>query len=106
MRSSTPIVRRALFQLRHTRLTLRRSNGTYQPPTPTPSGPNPHRTFWQSFGRPIAKVFLGALFTYQLAYLGWAKLESLEEEADGNSKITELEAKLHGLTKGKEKEGK
>lgn len=31
--------------------------------------------FYRSFGRPIAKVFLGAMFTYQIVYLLWHKLE-------------------------------
>lgn len=34
--------------------------------------------FYKSFGRPIAKVFLGAIFTYQVTYLMWTKLESDE----------------------------
>jgi hypothetical protein len=39
-------------------------------------------TFYKSFGSPILKCFLGALFTYQVAYWGWMKLESLEEVQD------------------------
>ncbi|KAF2416432.1 hypothetical protein EJ08DRAFT_643913, partial [Tothia fuscella] len=41
--------------------------------------------FYKSFGFPVIKVFLGALFTYQLIYWSWLKLESLEvkEENDG-----------------------
>ena len=38
--------------------------------------------FYKSFGSPIVKCFLGALFTYQVAYWGWMKLESLEEKRD------------------------
>lgn len=32
-------------------------------------------TFYKTFGRPIAKVFLMAILTYQLTYLAWMKLE-------------------------------
>jgi len=38
------------------------------------------RDFYRTFGRPIAKVFLGAMATYQILYLGWSKLESIEEQ--------------------------
>lgn len=34
--------------------------------------------FYKTFGRPIAKVFLGAVFTYQAVYLFWVKLETDE----------------------------
>lgn len=82
----------------------------YQAPSPTPSSPseqpaiNPHvsfrlfhpvllilywpgaqRAFYKSWGLPLAKVFLGAMFTYQVLYYGWLKLESIEQkkEKDG-----------------------
>ena len=32
--------------------------------------------FYKSFGWPVAKVFLGAVLTYQVTYLLWAKLEA------------------------------
>lgn len=31
--------------------------------------------FYRSFGRPIVKVFLGAVVTYQVVYILWTKLE-------------------------------
>lgn len=34
--------------------------------------------FYRSFGRPIAKVFLGAVVTYQTVYWVWVKLETDE----------------------------
>lgn len=34
--------------------------------------------FYKSFGRPVAKVFLGAVFTYQAVYWLWVKLEADE----------------------------
>ncbi|MCJ1276764.1 hypothetical protein MMC21_004571 [Puttea exsequens] len=39
---------------------------------------SPHIGFYKTHGRPLAKVFLGAVFTYQLAYYAWAKLETDE----------------------------
>jgi hypothetical protein len=29
---------------------------------------------------PVLKVFLGALFTYQVIYISWLKLEEIEEK--------------------------
>ena len=34
--------------------------------------------FYKTFGRPIAKVLLVAMLTYQIVYLLWVKLESEE----------------------------
>lgn len=34
--------------------------------------------FYKSFGGPVAKVFLGAVFTYQAVYWAWVKLETDE----------------------------
>ncbi|KAF4555313.1 Hypothetical protein D9617_2g052690 [Elsinoe fawcettii] len=82
--------------------TQARMNGTYQPPTPPPSKDNPHRNFWKSFGRPIAKVFLMAMATYQITYFTWLKLESVEERFDKDGEIRRLEAQLHDLTKDKD----
>ncbi|KAI1429432.1 hypothetical protein F5Y12DRAFT_709915 [Xylaria sp. FL1777] len=41
-----------------------------------------HKTFYKTFGRPIAKVFLMAIFTYQLAYYFWVRLEQDEMRAE------------------------
>lgn len=43
--------------------------------------------FYKTFTRPIAKVLLMAVLTYQVAYYGWTRLETdeLREEADGAS---------------------
>ena len=38
------------------------------------------RAYYQSWGMPVVKVFLGALFTYQVIYLSWLKLEEIEEK--------------------------
>jgi hypothetical protein len=39
-------------------------------------------SFYKTFGRPIFKVILTALFTYQAVYLIWMKLEHDELKAD------------------------
>lgn len=38
--------------------------------------------FYKTFTRPVTKVLLMAVFTYQLAYWGWVKLEQDEIRAD------------------------
>ena len=77
--------------------------------------------FYKQFTRPMAKVLLLAVFTYQLAYWGWAKLETdeIRAERDGESwqengrewrrtladeslaEIATLEAKVHDYEKAK-----
>ncbi|MCJ1396779.1 hypothetical protein MMC18_009671 [Xylographa bjoerkii] len=47
-----------------------------------PKQVSPHVGFYKSFGRPIAKVFLGATFTYQVTYWLWTKLEIDEIKRD------------------------
>ncbi|KAI9792109.1 MAG: hypothetical protein M1816_003091 [Peltula sp. TS41687] len=43
---------------------------------------SPHVGFYKDFGRPIAKVFFGATFTYQVLYYVWVKLETEEIKAE------------------------
>lgn len=38
------------------------------------------RAFWGTFARPMAKVFTGAMVTYQICYWSWLKLETMELE--------------------------
>lgn len=40
---------------------------------------------YKHFFSPFAKVFLGAVFTYQALYWTWVKLEMEEVKADKNS---------------------
>ncbi|KAF2710279.1 hypothetical protein K504DRAFT_501548 [Pleomassaria siparia CBS 279.74] len=42
----------------------------------------------------MLKCFLGALFTYQVAYWVWLKLETLEARKDMNDEITSLNLEL------------
>jgi hypothetical protein len=46
------------------------------------AAPSKHASFYKTFGRPILKVALGAIFTYQLAYYGWVKMETIEVQTD------------------------
>ena len=41
--------------------------------------------FYKTFTRPVAKCLLLAMFTYQLAYYAWVKLETdeIKHEKDG-----------------------
>ncbi|GAM82425.1 hypothetical protein ANO11243_004040 [Dothideomycetidae sp. 11243] len=96
----TLLARTLLPQLRPTqtfRISAKRR--LHVDPTPQPAAPEPnaHRSFWLSFGRPIAKVFLLAMATYQLSYLAWAKMASIEEEREGDGEIGRLEARLRQL---------
>lgn len=79
---------------------------SYQPPNPpkeekSSTYANAQRAFYRDFGAPVAKVFLGALVTYQVLYWGWLKLESLETKEKKNAEITSLEAQVRGLTTDK-----
>ncbi|KAG9512729.1 hypothetical protein KCV07_g9251, partial [Aureobasidium melanogenum] len=79
-----------------------RQQPTYQPPTPS-EPENPHRAFYKSFGRPIAKVFLMALFTYQVLHYAWLRLESMEEKEEKTTELQGLEAQLRDMTKSTKK---
>ncbi|KAI0446569.1 hypothetical protein F4803DRAFT_502898 [Xylaria telfairii] len=60
-----------------------------------------HKTFYKTFGRPIAKVFLMAIFTYQLLYYFWVKLEQDEVRAEMEAIISDLEARIEQLEQAK-----
>ncbi|KAI1115823.1 hypothetical protein F5Y14DRAFT_104952 [Nemania sp. NC0429] len=77
-------------------------------PTPTPSDERPqgslnHKTFYKTFGRPVAKVFLLAIFTYQLAYYFWVRMEQNEIRAEVEATISDLEARIEKLEQAKPK---
>lgn len=68
------------------RLILRVAHLTYSPSKTV------HQVgFYKSFGRPIAKVFLGAMFTYQITYLLWHKLEIEETKAYKTGTVPHVE---------------
>ncbi|PWY71456.1 hypothetical protein BO70DRAFT_298631 [Aspergillus heteromorphus CBS 117.55] len=58
---------------------------------------------YKIFGSPFAKVFLGAIFTYQVLYWTWLKLEMVESKADKNKEVAALEQKVKELTAGAQK---
>ncbi|KAI1753431.1 hypothetical protein F4782DRAFT_496213 [Xylaria castorea] len=63
-----------------------------------------HKTFYKTFSRPIAKVFLMAIFTYQLAYYFWVKLEQDEVRAEMQATISDLEARIEQLEQARPQE--
>ncbi|KAK8101572.1 hypothetical protein PG999_011946 [Apiospora kogelbergensis] len=91
--------------------------------TPKPRGPDPegndavprpaqplllllpaepeHKSFIKVFGRPIFKVALMAIFTYQLAYYGWLRLEQNETREVLNDTIADLETRIAELERAK-----
>ena len=77
------------------------------PPPEPPKQPSKVGAFYKSFSAPILKCFLGALFTYQLAYFGWMKLETIEEVRNQKTEIKGLQEQLAGAmnTKRREAEG-
>ncbi|KAL2004367.1 hypothetical protein VTN02DRAFT_2013 [Thermoascus thermophilus] len=52
---------------------------------------------FKAFSRPFAKVFLGAVFTYQVIYWTWLKLEMDEAKLEKNKEIAALEKKARDL---------
>lgn len=82
-------------------------NLSIEPQTPPPQPPKePSRVgaFYKSFSAPILKCFLGALFTYQLAYFGWMKLETIEEAHEKKTEIKGLQGQLAGAMNNKKRE--
>jgi len=76
-----------------------RLQSTYQPPSP-PAGtqpPNPHGTFYKTFGLPLAKTFLIAVATYQVLYISWSKLESMEVTREKEAEMRGLRGELKDL---------
>lgn len=67
-------------------------------PRASPKTVSPHVGFYKSFGRPIVKVFLGAVVTYQVTYLVWTKLETDEIKQQKRNKVLELETQLGQLS--------
>ncbi|KAF7551550.1 hypothetical protein G7046_g7700 [Stylonectria norvegica] len=57
--------------------------------------------FYKQFTRPIAKVGLLAVFTYQFLYWGWLRLETDEIRAERDATIAGLEAKVEEYEKTK-----
>jgi len=91
-------LRRSAFHRFSPAQTFRRQS-TYQAPDPPHSQqPNLHRNFYKTFARPLAKTFLIAVATYQVLYLSWLKLESIEVKHDKEAEMRSLKGELEGLT--------
>ncbi|KAI5862802.1 hypothetical protein GGS23DRAFT_68173 [Durotheca rogersii] len=74
--------------------------GRFYSSQPQPGG-SPNADFFKTFGRPIGKVFLLAIFTYQLAYFFWTSLEYEEIKGEMQATIAELEARVEQLEKNR-----
>src|SRR5437870_3462802 len=57
------------------------------PPNPNNKPPSRVGAYYKTFSYPLLKAFLSALFTYQLAYYLWLKLEFIEEKYDKQNEI-------------------
>ncbi|KAG2415711.1 hypothetical protein HFD88_006902 [Aspergillus terreus] len=53
---------------------------------------------YKLFASPFAKVFLGAIFTYQVIYWTWLKLEMDESKFEKNQEVASLEKEARALT--------
>ncbi|KAF1815966.1 hypothetical protein P152DRAFT_471328 [Eremomyces bilateralis CBS 781.70] len=67
-------------------------------PDTTKAGASAHTNFYKTFTRPFAKVFLGALFTYQVLHWSWLKLESLETKHQTAAELERLEGQIQSLS--------
>ncbi|KAL2869959.1 uncharacterized protein BJX67DRAFT_378514 [Aspergillus lucknowensis] len=77
----------------------RRNTGV--PPHPPPQQPGGYKegmSRYKVFASPFAKVFLGAVFTYQVIYWTWVKLEMEETKEGRNQEVAALEREARELT--------
>ncbi|TWU77553.1 hypothetical protein ED733_007569 [Metarhizium rileyi] len=63
----------------------------------TAKQPGPTSHFYKTFTRPVAKVLVLAVFTYQFIYWGWVKLEADEHRQKTDAEIADLETKVRKL---------
>ncbi|KAJ5612628.1 hypothetical protein N7510_005822 [Penicillium lagena] len=61
--------------------------------TSQPSSYRQGMAAYRTFAGPFAKVFLGAVFTYQVIYQTWLKLEMDESKLEKNEEVAVLERK-------------
>ncbi|KAL7956413.1 hypothetical protein V8C34DRAFT_288616 [Trichoderma compactum] len=64
--------------------------------------PSPVAQFYKTFTRPIGKVLVLAVFTYQVAYWTWTKLEADEHIAEADATIAALESTVNEYSKTKD----
>ncbi|KAE8348101.1 hypothetical protein BDV28DRAFT_112963 [Aspergillus coremiiformis] len=74
--------------------TTTRSNGNANESSAFKDGASRYKLFVS----PFAKVFLGAIFTYQVIYWTWLKLEMDESKYIKNQEVTALEKQARELT--------
>ncbi|KAF2034773.1 hypothetical protein EK21DRAFT_97401 [Setomelanomma holmii] len=55
---------------------------------------SPQGAYYKSFSYPTLKAFLIALFTYQIAYYAWLKLEAIEESHTKAIEVSDLQEQL------------
>ncbi|KAJ3479649.1 hypothetical protein NLG97_g8266 [Lecanicillium saksenae] len=67
----------------------------------TEQSTNPTASFYKTFSRPIAKVMILAVFTYQVAYWSWTKLEADEAREKIDAEIGVLEKKVEEYKESK-----
>ncbi|KAM3561778.1 hypothetical protein MY1884_002207 [Beauveria asiatica] len=67
----------------------------------TEQSANPTTSFYKTFSRPIAKVMILAVFTYQVAYWTWSKLEADEACDKIDAEIETLEKKVNDYKESK-----
>ncbi|TPX15181.1 uncharacterized protein E0L32_004739 [Thyridium curvatum] len=74
------------------------SSGPKQTASSSSSKPTSnYAAFYRTFTRPLAKTMLLAVFTYQLVYWAWVKLETDEIKAEKTAEIAGLEAQVKSL---------
>ncbi|PHH70871.1 hypothetical protein CDD82_6872 [Ophiocordyceps australis] len=80
--------------------------GSYQVARRYATSQQPSATshFYKTFSRPIAKTLLLAVFTYQVIYWGWAKLEAKETRAETDAAIAKLQATVDVYQEAKKQE--
>ncbi|KAL1588538.1 hypothetical protein WHR41_02892 [Cladosporium halotolerans] len=82
----------------------RRLQSTQQPPEPPKSEEpksNPHRDFYKYRSRPVFKSVLVAIFTYQVLYWGWLKLESMETKHNKEGELRSIESEIRRHAQGR-----
>ncbi|KAJ5180421.1 hypothetical protein N7492_003631 [Penicillium capsulatum] len=65
--------------------------------TQNPSSYRQGMNAYKAFAGPFAKVFLGAVLTYQIIYWIWVKLETDEVKLEKNEEMGILEQKARAL---------
>ncbi|KAL4802895.1 hypothetical protein BDV18DRAFT_145768 [Aspergillus unguis] len=89
--------------LHRTMSTTRIRLNTGMPPRPPPQQPEQNAykegmSRYKLFASPFAKVFLGAVFTYQVIYWTWVKLEMEEVKVEKNKQLAAVENEVRELT--------